>query len=830
MTYAAESAKTDKRPITVVEIDLDKCARVHPASVSDSDTIAAFNDNFLKQSEKFDGTSWSTSGTIAVATAADTPPAGSNTVYTLTDNDAVAEAYIYQTISGGTLTDASQHVYYLKVKEGTSSIFKLSLRDTTAAAFRGLVRFEWVAGDLTVKASVVGTGSVSEIGSGWWQAIVTTTSVTGANAHEARIAPAGDLVGDTGSIIATAAMLHAGTTVLEYQLEDARDSSETNVRLTTGGLTYDAEIGDQLRTNGNNYAIIDNGTNYVRVTGDATGEAVSSDTKIDNFCDAEDTDDECYNTRVTCQDTTNYDDSDTLTCRWCESRLSSAEQVEMDAIACVRSCRRSPARMQIGEGLGQRAEVSVTLRDFPHHDRGIDPYVTERSYTPELQGSYFGKLRARNPYYQGRPMRVKVGYVTSPIDLTNNFKTHNYVIERISGPDSKARVTITGKDVLKEIDDERSQIPAANTGVLSADIASDASSATLSPTGIGNSEYAASGTIRIGSELITFTRSGDTLTLTGRGQNGTTAAAHDEGDSVQECYVISDEQLDDVLYDIMVTQGPIASTYVDTSAWDTEVTDWLSGHTVSGIISEPTGVHSIVNELCAQFLTALWWDDETQKIDLKALAPSSRTFDELTDTAHLIADSVKVTDDPSKRLSQVWVYYDIIDPTGDLEEPRNYRVLYVYDDPDAESSYEYDETRVKTFFCRFFTSSADALRLGARTLMRFRNNPRKIAFQLAAVDDYQPGDVVEVTTGALQDVAGADVTTKVELTNAQDVVPGHSRGYEGEEYAFEGRYFIFGPSDLPDYGSATDEQKALYGFFSDATDKMSDGEDGYKIV
>jgi hypothetical protein len=190
-----------------------------------------------------------------------------------------------------------------------------------------------------------------------------------------------------------------------------------------------------------------------------------------------------------------------------------------------------------------------------------------------------------------------------------------------------------------------------------------------------------------------------------------------------------------------------------------------------------------------------------------------------------------VSDDPSKRLSQVWVYYDIIDPTRDLEEPRNYRTLYVYADTDAEAAAQYNETKVKTFFSRWFTSAGDALRLGARTLMRFRDNPRKIQFTLTAADDYQPGEVVELTTSAIQDETGADDPMRVEITAAEDLVAGHTRQYEGEEYAFEGRYFIFAPDTASaTYDVATEEERLLYGYISDSAGEMSDGTEGYKIA
>ena len=67
---------------------------------------------------------------------------------------------------------------------------------------------------------------------------------------------------------------------------------------------------------------------------------------------------------------------------------------------------------------------------------------------------------------------------------------------------------------------------------------------------LGDEEYPASGWVRIGKEVMEFTRASDVLTIT-RAQYGTDAKAHSEGDNVQLCLVYESAAPADILYDML---------------------------------------------------------------------------------------------------------------------------------------------------------------------------------------------------------------------------------------------------------------------------------------
>ena len=50
--------------------------------------------------------------------------------------------------------------------------------------------------------------------------------------------------------------------------------------------------------------------------------------------------------------------------------------------------------------------------DAPWSDVDIDPYAADRA--APASGTFWGRFRARNPYYEGRPLRIRSGYITQP--------------------------------------------------------------------------------------------------------------------------------------------------------------------------------------------------------------------------------------------------------------------------------------------------------------------------------------------------------------------------------------------------------------------------------
>lgn len=193
----------------------------------------------------------------------------------------------------------------------------------------------------------------------------------------------------------------------------------------------------------------------------------------------------CYNTKGTCPVRESYD-SESVTLRFAEGTAYLAES-GIDAIACIESIAFTPGTISLGEDLGTRSSLRVTMSDFPWSDTGpgFDKYLADRTYDPYSQGTFWGKFRARHPSLRGRPIRVIRGELGQSLD---EMETRHYVVESFDGPGRDGSFTIIAKDVLKLLDGDRAQAPKMNSGFLFTDINSSATSATLAPSGIGNAD------------------------------------------------------------------------------------------------------------------------------------------------------------------------------------------------------------------------------------------------------------------------------------------------------------------------------------------------------
>lgn len=501
--------------------------------------------------------------------------------------------------------------------------------------------------------------------------------------------------------------------------------------------------------------------------------------------------DKCYNTRASCQDPDNYDGTGTLTLYFCKNQgyIPDDHQYEPYLV----SATISPAKINPGGGntnmqaLGIRSTLSVTLADHPHTDVIVDPYVTERDYDPYQRSTFWAKWKARNPYYMNRVIRHKSGYIDPDTGLPDpdTLITRTYFITNFTGPSSNNSVSIQAKDILALAANEKAKAPFVSTGKLSGAITDVDVSLTLTPTGIGDLEYGYSGNVRIGREIIAYTRStgSDTLSLT-RAQNNTLAESHSDGDSVQECLIVTAQTPASILELLLTTYASIDSSYLDLSQWATETADFLP-RTYTALITEPTGVTTLINEMCEQMYFTTFWDDRSSLLKLRAVRPvEGETVTELNDDSHLLENSITWVDKADELITQVWVYYTQIDPTEPLDKKSNYAALDVTADPDAEGSDRNDESKVKVIYARWITSGAAATELGEKILARYNHIPKECSFKLDAKDrDLWLADFIRITNRNNVDFSGMPLPVSMQITSAQESQQGTTYSYTAIEYA-----------------------------------------------
>ncbi|RYE48345.1 MAG: hypothetical protein EOP24_08010, partial [Hyphomicrobiales bacterium] len=469
----------------------------------------------------------------------------------------------------------------------------------------------------------------------------------------------------------------------------------------------------------------------------------------------------CFNTRASCQDLSNFTNVP-VTLRFAVASSFRPLDIEVEA-ASIESVSYSPTIISLGEDLGQRSSLTVTFKDHRHSDTGPagDKYLADRAYNPYEQGTYWGKFRTRQQFLRGRPLRLIQGTVGQTLA---EMDTRHFLVESFDGPGLEGTFTITAKDVLKLADADRAQAPLLSQGSLTADINSAVTSATLAPAGIGNSSYPASGYLNIGGkEIVAFTRSADTLTIT-RAQFGTVATDHKAGDRCQVCLVYDADDPADVIADLFETYASIPSSAIPLANWQAETAAYYR-RLVSACIAEPTSVKKLVSELIQQCGLAIWPDDVQNIIRLQVLR-NIATDAERFDDSNIVAQSLRVREQPEKRISQVWTFFGLKTPLLPLDDPSSYRSSARLVDLDAEENY--GQPAIKKFFSRWIP--AGGLTIAQRTnqiqLGRYVKAPRAFSYSLfrRGADTPELGEGCRVLGLPMQDLTGAHENVPAQIT------------------------------------------------------------------
>jgi hypothetical protein len=486
----------------------------------------------------------------------------------------------------------------------------------------------------------------------------------------------------------------------------------------------------------------------------------------------------CFNTRVTCQDSAHYLASPIVT------RYSLPNDGLFDFGPIIPALsdipQITPGVVNIGgadenaSALGVREKVSLRLTDLQHSDLGFDKYRLERAtgaaqldavgYEPYWRGTLWGKWLARNPYYVSYPaysMTVYRGYVGDDIA---DFDQRTYVIDSVSKDDGK--VTITGKDLFTKLDDKKAVAPLASPGYLSADINNSQTSAVLAPAGIGNLSYPASGYGRIGDECVSFTRSGDNLTIA-RGLLGTSPDQHSHDDTFQLVLAYSAQTAQAIVADLLTNYTEIPASSVSLSDWNTAAANAGMINNYTTYVTSPTPVADLVGELAVQAGFTLYPDTSDNTIKFFPLVAGTAAFTVTDDW--IVGDTLKTRLDDVKRVSQVWVYYGMKDFTKDIEEETNYSTRVFTPDFDAEDPTQYGTAAVRKIFSRWIPQfgRASAISTADRIISMFRDPPLEATYEVHKdrVSSFTLASIHNLQVDVVQNDDGSAATTVQAVTS-----------------------------------------------------------------
>jgi hypothetical protein len=474
----------------------------------------------------------------------------------------------------------------------------------------------------------------------------------------------------------------------------------------------------------------------------------------------------CFNTRSTCQYLEGYDE-EAQTLRLAVATLNA--DLDIVAVPNVSSVRYQPPEIMIGQGLGARSGITVSASDHPFPDTGPggDPYRESRSYHPYETGTFWGKLKARHPFLRNVKMRWITGRVDQPLAA---METREFVLDRIEGPDTSGNVSIIGKDPLSVVDDKRAQAPRVSPCAIAqvGGISDTDTSFTLTPDAAAfTSQYPASGYVALGGkEIVSYTRSGATMTIT-RGQYNTEAVSHDFETRVQLCLEYDSERISDIIYDLLTTYGNVDPSYIRLNNWNQEADEFLNFN-YSALISEPRSVVNLVNEACESGAVSIWWDDVQQTVQFQVIR--RRTFaGRLYNEDSIFQNSFRQKENPEKRISQAWVYHAQINPL-EQDDPNNYQEVVANVSLESEDSY--GTASIKQVFSRWIPAGGftQAAFVGNLFVSRFALPPRTFSFSvLRDVGAPTPvlGGAAKIESRFIQSPTGEPQTLECQITSIE---------------------------------------------------------------
>jgi hypothetical protein len=455
------------------------------------------------------------------------------------------------------------------------------------------------------------------------------------------------------------------------------------------------------------------------------------------------------------------------------------------------------------EALGRRAYMKVDIADFNHTDFTVDPYLSDRTYDPLEQGTFWPRWLQRNKFGKTRALvRRYTGYEG---DALADMRRQTYVLDRIDS--SNKGVSIQCRDFLALTEFSKAQIPAPSSGQL--DLAMDASQVTMFLVGDVTDEYPPAGTVRIDEELLTYTGrsydfADDQTDFTGltRGTDGSTAVEHDVDELVQLCRRYTNAQVDDIYIGMLVSDARIPAQLVNIAKIDSEYAQFLTAYLVTTLISEPTGVDQLIGELAEQCTFYTWWNERDQIIDFQAIRPLSESLITLTNEAGIIGDSFQLGERPDERVTTISLFYAPRNFAGDMRKPTNYQFGQIISNSTGSGLDQYGKLpQTREIFSRWLTNGAQVNQTGSRLSIRLVDVPRYATCLIDAKDSQLwVGDFVKFSTPLLATARGLrDTGRRYLVIEAEEVVAGHSQKIHAVDITLDGQTYFITIEGLEDY-------------------------------
>lgn len=520
----------------------------------------------------------------------------------------------------------------------------------------------------------------------------------------------------------------------------------------------------------------------------------------------------CFNTRFTCQDSPNYN-ATTREDKYClnDRPLPITGETIRPYMSTIPLFK--PSTIDPRTNILQNSSVTISFLDEADNDIGLDPYREWRTYDPGTTSTYWRKWFARNRFFKGNQAVIKRGLAgMAEVD----YEISEYIID--SGDMKNKTVTMKLKDPLKILD--TANVPAATSETVVGAVALDTATIPVTDASIYKDPAVTlwDEAVLIEKNIITYTGiSGNDLTGCTWGAFGSDKANLVGGEKVQQCFAAIDRPVQDIQEQNALRGGMLAGQ-LDTAGWATEADLWLQQAIFTGCVIKPRPGTKNLQELQREGMHNLYWNERTQKVELKALAPPLPTgpIESINDN-----DISGLPDfDPrvNSHITRVFIHYDLQTPLEDDDKVENYDNNYLIINADAEDSDQYDGETPENIFSRWITSDVWARRIAHRRLARYLNGIPTITADLTHKDFalLNVGDFLNLITRVYPKATGEAQTRAVQVVSISQTTDGKfSTKMEDPDFdaggVIGGKYAVIAPDGQPDYDLAdTDERKYAY--------------------
>ena len=514
----------------------------------------------------------------------------------------------------------------------------------------------------------------------------------------------------------------------------------------------------------------------------------------------------------------------------------------------IKSISTAASKIPPRGGLAAVAKVKITFIDEPDTDLDTDDNITDRSYIAREQGSFWGKFKARHSFIQGQKIEIRTAFQEasnsiSDIEPVWSYTNEKYQIESISWPNKNGEVVVTAKDVINLTDALNAKCPPVSQVKLYSALSVGTNHLFLdSLVGIKSPDQLT--ILRINDELCEVDGSTVVLqgngsykvnfTANGRGILGTTHAAHEAGATAQEVARFDALSIDATLAKIFNSYTDVTSLQLDTSGWAAQVSAWRSSSFLTNYISEPTDIKTLIAEICDQNQVMIWYDPQTSRIKLKAVAPELGTLKSYTDANDIF--DLQVDEDDTLRLNSVSMYLNPRSWIGG-NKPSDFQDVAV----SLDTLYYdlYGSPKERNLYSRWISSTPVALSTTGVLINRFRASPFRIRFKMP-YDNFGTtrlvtGDNFRLETRQFQNATGSSyvpeficISTKYDkdmTLNVEAVSYSYFGGNNGPIGATS-----FDGQDYSTYIAANPNAGGILAWISQADGTMLNGDDSYYIT